>query len=86
MRCFFFLCDIKNNTDRQCSVLFIMVYKSAPAVIPKANPFIDITDTEKWHPGDSLTPQHGFDKWFTIGRGGCYQKKFSAVSPDSLTA
>jgi len=25
----------------------------------------------KWHLGDSLTPQHGFSKWFTIGRGGC---------------
>ena len=35
-----------NNTDRQCSVLFIMVYKSTPSVIPKTNPFIDITDTE----------------------------------------
>lgn len=25
----------------------------------------------KWHLGDSKTPQHGFSKWFTIGRGGC---------------
>lgn len=25
----------------------------------------------KWHLGDSLTPQHSFTKWFTIGRGGC---------------
>lgn len=25
----------------------------------------------KWHLGDSLTPQHGFSKWFTIARGGC---------------
>lgn len=26
----------------------------------------------KWHLGDSLTPQHGFEEWFTIGRGGCF--------------
>ncbi len=26
----------------------------------------------KWHMGDSLRPQHGFDSWFTIGRGGCH--------------
>lgn len=25
----------------------------------------------KWHLGDSKTPQHGFSRWFTIGRGGC---------------
>lgn len=25
----------------------------------------------KWHLGDSMTPQLGFDRWFTIGRGGC---------------
>lgn len=25
----------------------------------------------KWHLGDSLTPQHGFSEWYTIGRGGC---------------
>ena len=25
----------------------------------------------KWHLGDSMNPQHGFSKWFTIGRGGC---------------
>lgn len=25
----------------------------------------------KWHLGDSLHPQHGYTKWFTIGRGGC---------------
>lgn len=25
----------------------------------------------KWHMGDSMTPQHGFSRWFTIGRGGC---------------
>lgn len=26
----------------------------------------------KWHLGDSVTPQHGFSKWYTIGKGGCY--------------
>lgn len=25
----------------------------------------------KWHLGDSLTPQHGFSRWYTIGKGGC---------------
>ncbi len=25
----------------------------------------------KWHLGDSVTPQHGFDDWYTIGMGGC---------------
>ena len=25
----------------------------------------------KWHLGDSVRPQHGFDKWFTLGQGGC---------------
>ncbi len=26
----------------------------------------------KWHLGDSFTPQHGFRKWYTIGKGGCW--------------
>lgn len=25
----------------------------------------------KWHLGDSVHPQHGFSRWFTIARGGC---------------
>ncbi len=25
----------------------------------------------KWHLGDSLTPQNGFSRWYTIGGGGC---------------
>lgn len=25
----------------------------------------------KWHLGDSVRPQHGFSKWFTLGLGGC---------------
>lgn len=33
----------------------------------------------KWHLGDSMIPQHGFDKWFTIGRGGCYYDKADVV-------
>ncbi|NMA83415.1 MAG: sulfatase-like hydrolase/transferase [Epulopiscium sp.] len=33
----------------------------------------------KWHLGDSLTPQHGFSKWFTIGRGGCEYYKADIV-------
>ena len=26
----------------------------------------------KWHLGDSVTPQHGFSRWYTIGKGGAY--------------
>lgn len=26
----------------------------------------------KWHLGDSVTPQHGFQKWYVLGGGGCY--------------
>lgn len=26
----------------------------------------------KWHLGDSVRPQHGFEKWYTIGKGGCF--------------
>lgn len=33
----------------------------------------------KWHLGDSIRPQHGFEKWFTIGRGGCYYYKADMV-------
>lgn len=25
----------------------------------------------KWHLGDSVRPQHGFEKWYTLGLGGC---------------
>ena len=27
--------------------------------------------TGKWHLGDSMTPQHGYKKWYVLGRGGC---------------
>lgn len=33
----------------------------------------------KWHLGDSIRSQHGFEKWFTIGRGGCYYNKADIV-------
>lgn len=39
----------------------------------------------KWHLGDSLTPQHGFDKWFTIGRGGCYYDNADIVENGKVT-
>ncbi|MBQ8088887.1 MAG: sulfatase-like hydrolase/transferase, partial [Clostridia bacterium] len=26
----------------------------------------------KWHLGDSVHPQHGFEDWYTIGKGGCF--------------
>ncbi len=39
----------------------------------------------KWHLGDSMNPQHGFEKWFTIGRGGCYYKKADIVENGTLT-
>jgi choline-sulfatase len=26
----------------------------------------------KWHLGDSMLPQHGFDRWYTIGKGGAF--------------
>lgn len=39
----------------------------------------------KWHLGDSMAPQHGFARWFTIGRGGCYYNKADIVENGSLT-
>lgn len=38
----------------------------------------------KWHLGDSMTPQHGFSDWFTIGRGGCSYYKADIVSEGEL--
>ncbi len=26
----------------------------------------------KWHLGDSMSPQHGFSRWYTIGKGGAH--------------
>ena len=39
----------------------------------------------KWHLGDSMMPQHGFDKWFTIGRGGCYYNKAGIVENGEIS-
>lgn len=39
----------------------------------------------KWHLGDSMAPQHGFDRWFTIGRGGCYYNRADVVENGRLT-
>lgn len=38
----------------------------------------------KWHLGDSLVPQHGFDRWFTIGRGGCYYDRADVVEDGKI--
>ena len=38
----------------------------------------------KWHLGDSLVPQHGFDRWFTIGRGGCAYDRADVVENGSI--
>lgn len=38
----------------------------------------------KWHLGDSLHPQHGFSKWFTIGRGGCEYYRADLVEDGKL--
>ena len=26
----------------------------------------------KWHLGDSVLPQHGFTRWYSLGKGGCF--------------
>lgn len=39
----------------------------------------------KWHLGDSVRPQHGFEKWFTIGRGGCYYRRADVVENGSVS-
>lgn len=38
----------------------------------------------KWHLGDSIEPQHGFSKWFTIGRGGCFYYKADIVEDGKI--
>ena len=35
----------------------------------------DVALSGKWHMGDSLNPQHGYSRWYTIGRGGCHYMK-----------
>lgn len=38
----------------------------------------------KWHLGDSMTPQHGFSHWYTIGRGGCLYRQADVVEDGQL--
>lgn len=38
----------------------------------------------KWHLGDSLNPQHGFSRWYTIGRGGCLYYKPDIVEDGKI--
>ena len=33
----------------------------------------------KWHLGDSIHPQHGFSRWYVIGRGGCLYNQADVV-------
>lgn len=39
----------------------------------------------KWHLGDSVTPQHGFSRWYTIGKGGCFYYHPDIVENGSIT-
>lgn len=39
----------------------------------------------KWHLGDSINPQHGFSRWFTIGKGGCYYYHPDIVENGDIT-
>lgn len=39
----------------------------------------------KWHLGDSLVLQHGFSRWFTIGRGGCLYYKPDIVEDGAIS-
>lgn len=39
----------------------------------------------KWHLGDSVTPQHGFSRWYTIGKGGCFYYHPDIVEHGSIT-
>ncbi len=38
----------------------------------------------KWHLGDSITPQHGFQDWYTIGKGGCHYYKPDIVEDGEI--
>ncbi len=38
----------------------------------------------KWHLGDSITPQHGFKEWYTLGKGGCYYYHPDIVSNGNI--
>ena len=39
----------------------------------------------KWHLGDSVRPQHGFDSWYTIGKGGCFYYHPDIVENGEIT-
>lgn len=39
----------------------------------------------KWHLGDSLTPQHGFRHWYTLGKGGCFYYHPDVVEDGDIT-
>ncbi|MDO5417884.1 MAG: sulfatase-like hydrolase/transferase [Lachnospiraceae bacterium] len=39
----------------------------------------------KWHMGDSVRPQHGFSKWYTIGLGGCCYYHPDIVEDGNIT-
>lgn len=38
----------------------------------------------KWHLGDSMSIQHGFSHWYTIGRGGCLYTKADVIEDGKL--
>ena len=38
----------------------------------------------KWHLGDSIHPQHGFSRWYVIGRGGCLYNQADVVENGEL--
>ena len=39
----------------------------------------------KWHLGDSVTPQHGFSRWYTIGKGGAFYYHPDMVENGKIT-
>ncbi len=39
----------------------------------------------KWHLGDSINPQHGFNRWYTIGMGGCDYMAADMVEHGGIT-
>ena len=39
----------------------------------------------KWHLGDSVRPQHGFDSWYTLGKGGCFYYHPDIVENGEIT-
>ena len=39
----------------------------------------------KWHLGDSVRPQHGFDSWYTLGKGGCFYYHPDIVENGNIT-